>query len=104
MTKEELVEFLIKNFRKGDRVDLSNLDFSEYKMSVDICCMKVNGNLFQSCQEVNKNLYQHLQNVGGDLLQSYSSVSGNLHQGQATVHGKIYKAKDIKVKNRRKKL
>lgn len=104
MTKEELVELLVREFRNGNTVDLSNLDFSKYEVSVDICCMKVNGNLFQSCQEVNKNLYQHLQNVGGDLLQSYSSVSGNLHQGYATVHGKIYKAKDIKVKNRRKRL
>lgn len=114
MTKKELVELLVREFRNGDIIDLSNLDFSKYEVSVYINCMKVNGVLFQSYQEVSGKLYQHTQRVGSNLIQSHSSVGGdlfqedqlvkgNLYQGRTTVHGKIYKAKDEKVKNRRKK-
>lgn len=114
MTKKELVELLVREFRNGNTVDLSNLDFSKYEVSVYINCMKVNGVLFQSYQEVSGKLYQHNQRVGSNLIQSHSSVGGDLfqeeqfvrgdlYQGQSRIHGKIYCEKDIKVKNRRKK-
>ena len=80
MTKKELVELLVREFRNGDMVDLSGLDFSQYKVSVKINGMEVSGSLFQCFQQVSGKLYQHTQRVGSNLIQSHSSVGGDLFQ------------------------
>lgn len=101
ITKEELVNFLVKFFLKPEaldlsELDLSELDFSAYDCNVDISKMKVarnlyqdyqlvNGCLFQACQTVNGPLYQGLQRVFGNLDQSHQTVSGDLKQSDQTI-------------------
>ena len=78
MTKQELVKFLVENFKTEDGiVDLSELDFTNENIkAVTISRMQVNGQLNQS---------RH--NVSGSLMQYNSKVGGNLWQGGHRVDG-----------------
>jgi uncharacterized protein YjbI with pentapeptide repeats len=81
MTKEQLVKFLVDNFKDEQGfVNLSGLDFrGEDIKGVVISKMKVNGYLFQEKQKVQWDLIQEAQEVNGDLYQGFQEVKGDLY-------------------------
>ena len=91
MTKEELVKYLVANFKdeKG-YVDLSGLDFTDEDIrGVKINLMKVDGDLNQCCQMVSGDLEQGHQMVDGCLFQTTQMVKGCLYQHSNDVRGKL---------------
>ena len=66
--KEEIRDWLLNNcINENGSLDLSELDFSDFEVDIDISNMKVKGNLHQGNQEVKGDLIQNSQEVKGDL-------------------------------------
>lgn len=67
-TKQEIKEWLLANcINKYGILDLSELDFSDADISVDISIMRVKHNLYQCYQKVDGSLFQDNQKVKGDF-------------------------------------
>ncbi|MEG0282570.1 MAG: hypothetical protein RR662_05275 [Clostridia bacterium] len=75
-TKQEIKEWILENCvdKNGD-LDLSNLDFTDFKGDINISGMLVKRNLYQDYQEVGWNLYQSHQKASR-LFQHSQKVEG----------------------------
>lgn len=92
--KALLVKLLVENFLAKCEspdvmvVDLGDLDFSKYDISVSTCGMKVKGNMYQLGHNVEGTIFQCGHNVSGDIYQD-NHTAESIYQYSHTVKGVI---------------
>lgn len=93
LNKEEIKQWLLENcVDEMGNLDLSGLDFSDFRGTVIIGSMKVGGNLMQGCQEASGVLWQSEQDVGATIFQENQKVGGYLFQDNQTAEKDIYQS------------
>lgn len=87
-SKEELVDYLLENFvnDKGE-LDISNLDFQDFKGNINISGIKCEGGIKQGDHESKSYIDQARQKNLGPLFQNYQNNKGDLFSDFPEIKG-----------------
>ena len=81
MTKKELVHIIIENFVDEDgNINLSGLDFSEYKGDVILNGLKSGGSIYEIHQSAEKDIVQYCQTARKNIMQVCQMAGKEINQ------------------------
>jgi len=91
MKKQELVKLLKKEFtNKEGNIDISGLDFGDFKGGIILNGIKSKGYIEQSLHSNKGYIYQCRHSNKGSIDQSDHSNKGNIEQSEHSNEGRIF--------------